>query len=382
MPSGPIGFADAVALFLDVPAVGIECSGTVSLVVILETLKRLSPGRRHVIVPAYSCPLVVLAIAHCGLETRLCDTVAGGFDLDPSVLGRLCGEETLAVMPTHLGGRVAALDAVIAIARQTGAYVVEDAAQALGARERGRSVGLRGDAGFFSLAAGKGLTLFEGGVWIAADDGLRAEIARTRETVVPKRFFRETQRCLELLGYAAFYGPRGLRLVYGRPLRRALRAGDDIAAAGDYFSPDIPIHPVSAWRQAVGARALARLPAFQRSLEAQAQARLPRLQHLPGLRVLTDGGGGRGNWPLFLLLMPDRARRDAAMARLWGSGLGVSRMFAHALQDYDYLRPWIGAQTAVNARDFADRMLTVSNSPWLDDGRFGRILDVLAEVCS
>jgi len=80
------------------------------------------------------------------------------------------------LFPPILGGRVADLNPIIALARQCGAYVIEDAAQALGARDQGKSVGLRCDAGFFSLAAGKGLSIFEVGLWIAADAELRAEL--------------------------------------------------------------------------------------------------------------------------------------------------------------------------------------------------------------
>jgi len=377
IPTGRQDFAADMAAFLGVTAVGVECSGTASLIVILTTLKRLSPARKVVIIPAYSCPLVVFAIAHCGLETRLCDTVPGGFDLDPQALARHCGPDVLAIIPTHLGGRVAGLEPVMKIARAHDAYVVEDAAQALGACDQGQSLGLRGDAGFFSLAAGKGLSLFEGGIWIAADDGLRAEIARTSAQIVPRRLGAEALRCLQLLGYGALYNPWGLRLAYGRPLRRALRDNDPIAAAGDDFTPDIPVHQVSRWRQGVGAKALTRLAAFQQTLAQQAKARLARLQAIPGVHVLTDHHGEQGVWPLFLLVMPDHRSRDAAMDKLWGAGLGVSRMFALALQDYDYLRPWLGAQSAPNARDFAGRMLTISNSPWLDDASFKRIIEIL-----
>jgi dTDP-4-amino-4,6-dideoxygalactose transaminase len=380
-PSAASHFSTELAAFLGVPAVGVECSGTGSLTIILAALKRLSPLRRAVVIPAYSCPLVVFAAAQCGLEARICDTVPGGFDLDPAALARLCDHDTLAVIPTHLGGRVAALGPVIDIARQAGAYVVEDAAQALGAREHGQSVGLRSDAAFFSLSVGKGLTLFEGGVWMAANEDLHQEIARTSAQIVPRRFPREVLRCLQLVGYAALYNPRGLHLAYGQPLRRALRKGDLITAAGDYFPPGIPLHRISGWRQGVGSRALQRLPAFQQALAEQARIRLPRLQAIPGLHVLTDDKDCQGVWPLFMAVMPDQERRDAAIAQLWGAGLGVSRMFIQALSDYDYLRPWLGTQSAPNAGIFAECMLTISNSLWLDDRRFERVLNVLAEIC-
>src|SRR5205085_310960 len=174
-PSWSDHFPQQLAKFLGVSTVGVECSGTASLIVILETLSRLST-RKTVVIPAYTCPLVIFAILKSHLQLRVCDTSPGSFELSPEALAKLCDRNTLAIVPTHLGGRVANLNPIIALAKQCGAYVVEDAAQAMGARYQGKSVGLRGDAGFFSLAAGKGLSIFEGGVWVAADAELREEL--------------------------------------------------------------------------------------------------------------------------------------------------------------------------------------------------------------
>ena len=87
--------------------------------------------------------------------------------------------DTLAVIPTHLGGVVANLEPVLEIAERAGACVLEDAAQALGATWHGRPVGTVGEIGCYSLSRGKGLTLYEGGCCVARDDELRAAIART-----------------------------------------------------------------------------------------------------------------------------------------------------------------------------------------------------------
>lgn len=94
-------FAHALASFLGVPEADIVCSGTAALITILTTLKGRAPTRRTVIVPAYTCPLVVLAIRHCALEVRVCDTMPGGFDFAPDQLENACDTDTLAVIPTH-----------------------------------------------------------------------------------------------------------------------------------------------------------------------------------------------------------------------------------------------------------------------------------------
>ncbi|MBO9664983.1 DegT/DnrJ/EryC1/StrS family aminotransferase [Dokdonella sp.] len=373
--------ARCAADFLGVEEVQVECSGTASLVVALTAMHRLS-GRRAVIVPAYTCPLVALAVAHCGLELRLCDLAPGSIDFDAAQLARLCDRDTLAAVPTHLAGRVADVGTALAIAREAGAFVIEDAAQALGARRGGRPVGLDGDAGFFSLAVGKGLTTFEGGLLVARDAPLRRELARTSREIVPYRFGWELERSLQLLGYHALYRPSLLGLAYGAPLRRALRRGDPVAAVGDDFSADIPLHTLGRWRQSVGARAFARLPSFLQTCTAQAMRRKTRLARIAGVTLIDDPADAAGSWPFLLLRLRDEATRDAALRVLWGAGLGVSRLFIRALPDYGYLQPFVGEHQVPNARAFAATTLTISSSPWLDDEAFEAICTVLQTVAT
>jgi perosamine synthetase len=377
---GTARLAERVAAQLGVPALQLECSGTASLLLALRALRQRQAQRSVVVAPAYTCPLVAIAVRSLGLQLRLCDLRPGHYDMDPAQLADACCEDTLAVLPTHLAGRVADVDAAVAIAGKVGAAVVEDAAQALGASDRGGSVGLRGDIGFFSLAAGKGLSIYEGGLLLARDPELRAALQRAHATWVPRRWDWELRRSAQLLGLAALYRPRGLALAYGRPLRAALRRGDAVGAVGDDFPAGIPQHRVGRWRQAVGAHAAARLPAFLDALRAQAQPRLARLRRIDGIHVFDDPPHARGTWPFLLLRLPDERRRDAALTQLWAAGLGVSRLFIHALPDYAYLADRVPQQPMPNARDFAARTLTISNSPWLDDEDFETICRTLERV--
>jgi perosamine synthetase len=377
---GPPTLAVDIAAQLGTPALQLECSGTACLLITLTALRTLQPQRRRVVVPAYTCPLVAIAVQQAGLELQLCDLRAGHYDMDPVALRAACDERTLAIIPTHLAGRVADVTDALAVANNVGAYVVEDAAQALGARCEGESVGLLGDIGFFSLAAGKGLSIYEGGLLLARDPSLRELLARTAARIVPTSAWMECRRSLELIGYTALYRPSGLRLAYGEPLRSALRQGDPVAAVGDDFPLTIPLHRVGRWRQGVGAHAATRLPAFLDQLTAQAQRRLPRLRAIDGIEVLDDSLGAQGTWPFLLLLLPDQQRRDAALEQLWPSGMGVSRLFIDALPDYAYLAGIVPAQDVPNARDFAARSMTISNSPWLDDEDFETICRTLEAV--
>lgn len=366
------GFARDAARFLGVDDLLLTCSGTAALVVALTTLRRFS-ARRQVVVPAYTCPLVAIAVAHCGLDPVLCDVAPGSLDLEPAALRRLCGADTLAVVPTHVAGRVADVATAAAMAHAAGAWVIEDAAQAFGARTACGIVGTDGDLGLFSLAVGKGLTLFEGGLLHARDPALRVELRKTAQTLLPAAPWQEALRVIQLVGYAAAYRPGLLPFVHGAGVRRSLRRGDPVAAAGDAFTRDIPLHRVGAWRQRVGSAAIGRLGAFLDAAAERAYRRAERLRAVTGLHVFDDRPGDRGIWPFLLVRMPDRAARDRALAALWPSGLGVARLFVHALPGYAFLRGLVPQDAVPNAAVIADTTLTIGNSPWMSERDFAAI---------
>lgn len=381
-PSGAGSLAAQLAAWLGVEAVQLECSGTSALMVALRSLQALSPGRSEVVAPAYTCPLVALAIAQCGLQLRLCDLRVDALDMDPVCLQRLCSDRTLAVLPTHLCGRVADVDAALQCARAVGAYVIEDAAQALGARSDAASVGLKGDIGFFSLAVGKGLSTFEGGVLMAREPSMRAALHAAGAATRLSPWW-ELRRSIELLGYAMLYRPSGLRMAYGKPLQKSLSRGDWVEAAGDDFDDLIPQHRLGRWRQSVGAKALRRLAAFQRQASEQAGLRIARLQAC-GLEVVQDAVPGvQGVWPVILLRMPSQQARDVVLRTHWGGGWGLSLPFVHVLPDYGRYDHVLGAargDTVGQARDWAQRLLAISNSPWLDEARFAELAGHLRSV--
>ena len=70
------------------------------------------------------------------------------------------------------------------------------------------------------------------------------------------------------------------------------------------------------------------------------------------------------------------------LKELWTAGLGVSRLFIHALPDYGYLRDIVAPTALPRARDFAARSLTIGNSLWLRDSEFERICSTLERAAS
>ncbi|WP_392559855.1 DegT/DnrJ/EryC1/StrS family aminotransferase [Orbus mooreae] len=366
--------AQRISIMFNLPPLELTCSGTIALVAALNTLKKLYPKRQQVVIPAYTCPLVALAIHHCGLKIVLCDLAKDSFEFDLKQLSELMSEDVLAVIPTHLGGRVADVQQVKNLAIVYQITVIEDAAQALGA-----NVGTTGDIVFFSLAVGKGLTLYEGGLVSATDPILRQKLAETISTI-PKSLIWEFRRLIELFGYTALYNPVGLHFVYGKGRRHALNHNKLIEAVGDDFDFNLPYHQVSYFRQKIAANATKRLPDFLLLTRKQALRRIEQLQMIPTIKIITDGQNYIGTWPFLMVLLPNKIARDRILKQLWKGPLGVSRLFIYSLPHYHYLTQVVPQKVMPNAEDFAERMLTITNSLYLTDAEFDLILQTISQA--
>ncbi|NWF73549.1 MAG: DegT/DnrJ/EryC1/StrS family aminotransferase [Nitrospirae bacterium] len=146
-------------------------SGKAALATVLKSMKARS-SRRQVIIPAYTCYSVPAAVHKAGLEVVLCDVNPHSLDFDLAKLQATVGENTLAIVTPHLFGQPADLKSVTAIAKPSGVFVIEDAAQAMGGRDRGQWLGTQGDVGFFSLGRGKNVSAGSGGVIVTNSDSV------------------------------------------------------------------------------------------------------------------------------------------------------------------------------------------------------------------
>ena len=135
----------------------------------------LPPGS-EIIFPALTF-WVVPEIARCaGLRPVFVDVDPTTFNLDPSKIERSISDKTRAIVPTHLYGQPCEMTEIIRIAEKHQLVVIEDCAQAAGARYRGRQVGTLGQASFFSFQLLKGINTYGGGMTLTNDDSISAAV--------------------------------------------------------------------------------------------------------------------------------------------------------------------------------------------------------------
>jgi len=149
------------------------------------SLLALGIGRcDEVVCPSFTFVSTANAVLRVGARPVFADIDEATLGLDPADVERCLTPRTRVLLPVHYAGIAAPMDGLMTIARRIGARVVEDAAQAVGARYQDRALGTLGDAGCFSFHETKNLSCGEGGALFIADDAVaaRAEIIREKGT--------------------------------------------------------------------------------------------------------------------------------------------------------------------------------------------------------
>jgi dTDP-4-amino-4,6-dideoxygalactose transaminase len=128
----------------------------------------------EVIVPGYTFVATATAALEIGAVPVFADIDAQTYTLDPSSAAACVTPRTRAIIPVHLGGRPADMEALLALAQRHDLAVIEDAAQAWGASWQERKVGTLGHIGCFSFQSSKNITAGEGGIMLTNDPAIAA----------------------------------------------------------------------------------------------------------------------------------------------------------------------------------------------------------------
>ncbi|MEQ9398203.1 MAG: DegT/DnrJ/EryC1/StrS family aminotransferase [Longimicrobiales bacterium] len=154
-------------------------SGTDALLLPLKALGA-DPGA-EVVLPAFTFFATAGAVWNAGLRPVFCDVDPDTFNVTAETVEAAWTDRTVAVIPVHLFGQMAPMADIAALARDRGAFVLEDAAQAIGARSESGMAGAVGHAGAFSFFPTKNLGAFgDGGLVATDDDDLADRVGKLR----------------------------------------------------------------------------------------------------------------------------------------------------------------------------------------------------------
>jgi len=159
-------------------------NGTVSLIIALMALG--IKGEDEVIVPDYTMIASANAIVLVGAQPVLVDIDPSTLCLDLKLTEETITDKTKAIMFVSINGRCPDMNLVTALARKYNLYLIEDAAQSLGSRYKGKHLGTFGDIGSFSFSTPKVITTGQGGALVTNDEGLSRQISMIKDFGRPK----------------------------------------------------------------------------------------------------------------------------------------------------------------------------------------------------
>jgi perosamine synthetase len=349
----------------DVRHVFFVSSGKAALALILVALKSLS-DKTQVVIPAYTCFSVPSAIVKAGLEITLCDVDPVSFDFDYNSLGAVMTSKTLCVVPNHLFGIPSDMDRIIDLCKDRGAFVVEDAAQAMGGRYKEKMIGTIGDVGFFSLGRGKNITCGSGGVIVTNSDtianaiaGGYAELREPGIATVLKNFF-------QLLFMSAFIRPSLYWFPAGLPF---LGLGETI------FHKDFPIQKLSKRKAGL-------LRHWWDRLTQSNQIRTEASTYLSDrLRVKTLCQAAVPYLRLPVLVESPEARsRVYSLSRK--KGLGISTMYPTPINEIEEIKEAFNGKDFPSAKMIAERLLTIPTHHLVSEKDKESICELFHEAAS
>jgi dTDP-4-amino-4,6-dideoxygalactose transaminase len=325
-------------------------SATAGLHLALEALG-IGPGD-EVIAPSLTFTATVEVVRYLCADPVIVDVDPVSMNIDPARIRAAITPRTKAIMPVHYGGLACDMDEILAIAREHGLRVVEDAAHALPTTWKGTLVGqLASDVTVFSFYANKTMTTGEGGMVVTRDAGLAARMKVMRLHGINRDAFdRFTSKT------PAWYY-------------------EVVAPGFKYNLTDIA--------SAMGLQQLTRLPGFVERRQFLAAQYRERLADLPLVLPADAPAGDVHAWHLYVIRLAPEAKpnRDEVIQALSDRGIGTSVHYV-PLHRQPYWRDRYGLSAdQFPHSDAAYRsMISIPLFTAMSDADQTRIVDALHEI--
>jgi dTDP-4-amino-4,6-dideoxygalactose transaminase len=333
------------------------CTGRAGLTVILRALRRLSArGRDEVIVPAYTCFSVPASVVRAGLTPRLVDVDPITLDYDRARLHATDFERVLAVVATNLYGLPSDVPGLTTLAHERGSFVVDDAAQALGAQVGGRFSGTLGDVGLYSFDKGKNISAIDGGAIVTDDQSIALMLDVEAANLPPTSPAEVLHALAKLAAYVAFLRPR----LYWIP-----NAIPQLGLGRTVYSTSYEIARQPSVLASLALATLLRLEEYTAARRHNAATLLAGIDGMHGVRSVEPLPDSHPVYLRLPLLLASREARDSALVALNRAGIGATGSYPTSIADIPMLQGRLrgSERDAPGARSLAGRILTLPTHP-------------------
>ncbi|MCA9950346.1 MAG: DegT/DnrJ/EryC1/StrS family aminotransferase [Anaerolineales bacterium] len=346
-PASLHAFRAKLARYFGTPDAFLAASGRTAFFLLLSGLSAESPTRAEVVLPAYTCPALAKVILDVGLTPVFVDIEPKTFGYEMEALTTAVSPQTLAIIVVHPFGIPQPVAPVNTLAHEQGAVVIEDAAQALGARWDGQPVGVEGDFGLYSLGPGKPLSTGGGGIVVSSKPENQARLSRWwAELPQPGRITSALALLRQVALQLAFH-PTGWWV--------ATRVGVQKIGEGE-ASWGYRVRGLTTVQAGVGTALLSDLTTINNCRRENAAAILAGLVTGKRLRKVRVAAAAVPIYLRLPILTGSLEGREQLYKRLWNEGIGVGRMYTRPLPA---IFPGYAQKRFPGAETIAQRLLTL-----------------------
>ena len=305
-----------------------------------------------------------------GVTPRFADIGLTTHVMDPESFRARITDKTKAVVPTHLFGTPAPLEPIIEIAHEHGIKVIEDCAQATGARYKGRRVGGWGDASYYTFGLTKNITTLKGAMITTDDDELAAYVRGEIDRSTPADLKKMWQEAVTGAAMMVATHP----LVYPFTLHPVIRLGNKLGddplherfGEAEHMVDEVPGYYYAsrprAVQAAVGLKQLERIDELNGARARNGHFLDEHLQNIPGLTVPSYPKGAD---PIYMSFVVHHKNREGFARALRRRGVDTTIGYMSNCSDNDLFRQW--SEDCPNATEAFETLLHIPVHPNLRD---------------
>jgi len=348
-------------------------SGRAALWAILKGLHNLRPGRNIVAIPAYTCFSVAASIAKAGLKLYPVEINPKTLDFDYQHLVKVPQSGLLCIVTSNLFGFVNDLENLRKVAAEKGAFVVDDAAQSLGATRNGYRSGTSCDVSFFSFGRGKPLPIGEGGVAVTNSEEIAESVTEQLAGMKASTKLDDAILSAKCIATSAFVSRRLFRIPDSLPF---LNLGKT------RFDPAFPTRELAPLSRELTRDLLKNVDALNEARRRTAAWITQAIGENEDFAFPSPSKSCNPTYLRFPIVAKSRELREKALKELRCAGIGASSFYPSAICDIPNIERWTPDREfhCPGAENLASKLLTLPTHSQVEKKDANLVARVLANL--
>jgi dTDP-4-amino-4,6-dideoxygalactose transaminase len=332
-------------------------------------------NRTEIVIPSYTCYSVPSSAIKAGCTVRVCDIDVNTLSYDIDMLKSIDFRNVLAIVTSNLYGIPNDLLSINKIAKDNDVFLVDDAAQSMGAKIGDNYSGFFGDAGILSLDKGKNITSIQGGILAVHSEQLSSIISHNYATLNSTDFINDSKEIIKLLVYALFLHPSLYWIPDSLPF---------LDLGGTIYTEDYPILKYSNALCGIAASQLERIESINLKRIENAHLYLSYLSDIKNMQTITVDEALSPVYLRFPILSKDRSTRNITVTTLNDAGFGATSSYPTAISEIEEIKNQLqlSRDCCLNGDYVAERIITLPTHEYVNPKDILEISNILHKIDS